>query len=239
LLAGANAALQVQQRDQWTLRRSEAYLGVLVDDLTTRGTNEPYRMFTSRAEYRLMLREDNADLRLTSKGRELGMVDDHRWALFETKLEAIELENQRLKATWLHPDKVPARDAERVTGQALTKEYSLADLLKRPDIVYNDLMTLPGAGEGVDDQVIAEQVTIQARYSGYIERQEMEIERAKKLEDKALPVDFDYESVHGLSAEVVQKLSDYRPVTIGQASRISGVTPAAISLLLVYLKKAG
>lgn len=239
LLAGANAALQIQQRDPWTPRRSEAYLGVLVDDLTTRGTNEPYRMFTSRAEYRLMLREDNADLRLTPKGRELGLVDDHRWNLFETKLEAVEQEKQRLKTVWLRPENVPDEDAERVLGKALAREYSLADLLKRPDTVYADLMTLPGAGEGVSDPVIAEQVTIQARYSGYIERQEMEIERAKKLEDKSLPDDFNYETVHGLSAEAVQKLSDYRPTTIGQASRISGITPAAISLLLVYLKKAG
>ena len=239
LLAGANAALQVQQRDPWTPRRSEAYLGVLVDDLTARGTNEPYRMFTSRAEYRLMLREDNADLRLTPKGRELGLVGDHRWGLFETKLEAVEQEKQRLKTVWLRPENVPDEDAERVLGKALSREYSLADLLKRPDTVYADLMTLPGAGEGVGDPVIAEQVTIQARYSGYIERQEMEIERAKKLEDKSLPDDFNYETVHGLSAEAVQKLSDYRPTTIGQASRISGITPAAISLLLVHLKKAG
>jgi len=186
-----------------------------------------------------MLREDNADLRLTPKGRELGLVDDHRWSLFETKLEAVEQEKQRLKTTWLRPENVPAADAERVLGKALSREYSLADLLKRPDTVYANLMTLPGAGEGVGDPVIAEQVTIQARYSGYIERQEMEIERAKKLEDKSLPDDFNYETVHGLSAEAVQKLSDYRPTTIGQASRISGITPAAISLLLVHLKKAG
>ncbi len=239
LLAGANAALQVQQRDPWTPHRSEAYLGVLVDDLTTRGTNEPYRMFTSRAEYRLMLREDNADLRLTPKGRELGLVDDHRWNLFETKLEAVEQEKQRLKKVWLRPENVPDEDAERVLGKALSREYSLADLLKRPDTVYADLMTLPGAGEGVSDPVIAEQVTIQARYSGYIERQEMEIERTKKLENKSLPDNFNYETVHGLSAEAMQKLSDYRPTTIGQASRISGITPAAISLLLVHLKKAG
>ncbi len=239
LLAGANAALQVQDREPWTPRRNEAYLGVLVDDLTTRGTKEPYRMFTSRAEYRLMLREDNADLRLTPKGRELGLVDDERWRLFETKLEQVEKEKQRLSVTWLHPDKVPAEDAERVVGKALGREYSLADLLKRPDVVYKDLMSLPGAGEGVSDPVIAEQVTIQARYSGYIERQEVEIERTKKLEGKSLPENFDYASVHGLSAEVSQKLTDFRPTTIGQASRISGVTPAAISLLLVHLKKVG
>ena len=239
LLAGVNAALQIQQCDPWTPRRSEAYLGVLVDDLTTRGTNEPYRMFTSRAEYRLMLREDNADLRLTQKGRELGLVDDQRWNLFETKLEKIEQEKQRLATTWLHPDKVSAKDAERMLGQVLAREYSLADLLKRPDVDYNDLMTLAGAGGIVADPVIAEQVTIQARYSGYIERQQIEIERNRKLEDKPLPVDFDYGIVHGLSTEVEQKLSDYRPATIGQASRISGVTPAAISLLLVHLKKAG
>ncbi|MFK8068905.1 MAG: tRNA uridine-5-carboxymethylaminomethyl(34) synthesis enzyme MnmG [Gammaproteobacteria bacterium] len=239
LLAGTNAALQVQEKEAWAPRRSEAYLGVLVDDLTTRGTNEPYRMFTSRAEYRLMLREDNADMRLTPKGRELGLVDDERWELFETKLENVEQEKQRLASTWLRPENVPAEEAERVLGKALSREYSLADLLKRPDVVYRDLMTLPGAGEGVSDPVIADQVTIQARYSGYIERQEMEIERTRKMEDKTLPDDFDYGTVHGLSAEVEQKLSDYRPTTIGQASRISGVTPAAISLLLVHLKKAG
>ena len=239
LLAGTNAALQVQQREPWSPRRSEAYLGVLVDDLTTRGTNEPYRMFTSRAEYRLMLREDNADLRLTPEGRELGLVDDHRWALFETKLEAIEQEKQRLATTWLHPDRVPAEAAESVLGRPLSREYSLSDLLKRPDVSYHKLMSLPGAGTGVTDPVITEQVTIQARYSGYIERQHEEIERARQLEDKPLPADFDYAAVPGLSAEVVQKLSDYRPSTIGQASRISGVTPAAISLLLVHLKRAG
>ncbi len=239
LLAGTNAALKVQERDSWAPRRSEAYLGVLVDDLTTRGTNEPYRMFTSRAEYRLMLREDNADLRLTPKGRELGLVDDERWELFETKLENVEREKQRLASIWLRPETVPVEDAERVLGKALSREYSLADLLKRPGVVYEDLMTLSGAGEGVADRVIAEQVTIQARYSGYIERQEMEIERTRKMEDKTLPDDFDYGTVHGLSAEVEQKLSDYRPTTIGQASRISGVTPAAISLLLVHLKKVG
>lgn len=239
LLAGLNAALQVQQREPWAPRRDEAYLGVLVDDLITRGTNEPYRMFTSRAEYRLMLREDNADLRLTPKGRELGLVDDHRWQLFEQKQEAIEREKQRLAATWLHPDKVPAEVAERILGQPLVREYSLTDLLKRPCVNYADLMTIPGAGEAVVDPVVAEQVTIQARYSGYIERQQLEIERSRRLEEKSLPDDFDYATVHGLSNEVVQKLSVYRPATIGQASRIAGVTPAAISLLLVHLKRTG
>ncbi len=239
LLAGVNAALLVQERDAWTPRRDEAYLGVLVDDLITRGTNEPYRMFTSRAEYRLMLREDNADLRLTALGRKLGLIDDHRWAQFEQKCDAIEREQQRLKSTWLRPGTVSDAEAERVVGQALAREYSLADLLRRPAVDYAELMSLPGAGEGVIDPIIAEQVTIQARYSGYIERQASEIERSKKLESKTLPKDFDYATVHGLSAEVVQKLSDHRPSTIGQASRISGVTPAAISLLLVYLKRAG
>lgn len=239
MLAGINAALQVQGRDPWSPRRDEAYLGVLVDDLITRGTKEPYRMFTSRAEYRLMLREDNADLRLTAKGRELGLIDDHRWALFEEKCEAIEKEQQRLKSTWLRPETVADAQAESVLGQALGREYALSDLLRRPAVDYYALMQLPGAGDPVADPVVAEQVTIQARYSGYIDRQAAEIARSRKLEDKTLPKDFDYSAVSGLSAEVVQKLSDHRPSTIGQASRIAGITPAAISLLLVYLKRAG
>ncbi|MDH3948209.1 MAG: tRNA uridine-5-carboxymethylaminomethyl(34) synthesis enzyme MnmG, partial [Gammaproteobacteria bacterium] len=237
LIAGMNAALQVLDKESWTPRRDEAYVGVLIDDLITCGTQEPYRMFTSRAEYRLMLREDNADLRLTEKGRKLGLVDDERWRIFDAKRSAIEAETQHLRDTWIRPETLPANEAERVLGQALSRESTLLDLLRRPDVTYHSLMTLPGADKAVSDEKVAEQVEIQAKYSGYIQRQQEEIVRQRRHEDTAIPAHFDYNVVKGLSAEVQEKLLRIRPETIGQASRIPGVTPAAISLLLVYLKK--
>lgn len=237
LVAGMNAALRVRNRDPWTPRRDEAYIGVLIDDLITRGTSEPYRMFTSRAEYRLMLREDNADLRLTPKGRTLGLVDDARWRAFETKRDRIASEQARLRATWLRPDEIPSCDALRVLGGPLAREQTLAELLRRPDLAYSALMSLPGAGPGVDDPTVAGQIEIQARYSGYIDRQQQEVTRNQAQEEAPLALDLDYTAVRGLSTEVVQKLSQYRPATLGQASRISGITPAAISLLRVHLKK--
>jgi tRNA uridine 5-carboxymethylaminomethyl modification enzyme len=237
LLAGINAARQSREQEGWSPRRDEAYLGVLVDDLITSGTLEPYRMFTSRAEYRLLLREDNADLRLTPVGRELGLVDDARWAALETKREAIERESQRLRDTLLRPGTVDAAAAEQVLGQPLTKEAHLDELLRRPDTTYAGLMTLAGTGEAVADPIVAEQVEIQVKYSGYITRQKEEIARQQSKEGMPLPDDLDYSQVSGLSNEVCQKLTAQRPTTVGQASRISGVTPAAISLLLVHLKK--
>jgi len=237
LLAGINAARQSRDESPWSPRRDEAYLGVLVDDLITRGTSEPYRMFTSRAEYRLLLREDNADLRLTLVGRELGLVDDARWAAFEAKREAIERESQRLHESFFHPGSLSDAEAERVLGQALSREARLSELLSRPNVDYAALMSLPGAGEPVSDPVVAEQVEIQCKYAGYIERQREEIERQRRQEGLPLPEDLDYSRVRGLSTEVGQKLAAQRPATIGQASRIAGVTPAAVSLLLVHLKK--
>lgn len=237
LLAGINAGLFVRERAPWCPRRNEAYLGVLVDDLITRGVSEPYRMFTSRAEYRLSLREDNADLRLTEIGRELGVVDDTRWEAFCRKREAIAREQERLKSTWINPRLLPPQDAERVLGRAMEREYSLLDLLRRPDVSYAALMTLPGAGPAVGDVQVAEQVEIQAKYQGYIERQREEIERHEQFESTRLPQDVDYTRVRGLSVEVQQKLNKYRPETIGQAARISGITPAAISVLLVHAKR--
>ncbi len=237
LLAGLNAALQVQGKDGWCPRRDEAYLGVLVDDLITRGVSEPYRMFTSRAEYRLQLREDNADLRLTDIGRKLGVVDDVRWAAFEQKREGIAREAERLRGTWVNPRILAAADAERVLGKAIEREYSLYELLRRPDVNYADLMTLPQAGAGVADTTVAEQVEIQAKYQGYIDRQRDEIARAAQNENLALPDDLDYRQVRGLSIEVQQKLNQHKPATLAQAGRISGVTPASISLLLVHLKR--
>ncbi len=243
LLAGANAALQALGRaEAWTPRRDEAYLGVLVDDLITRGVSEPYRMFTSRAEYRLSLREDNADLRLTEAGRALGLVDDERWAVFNRKRDAIAAESERLKATWVNPKIVDAAEAVRVLGQGLEREYRLFDLLRRPQVSYASLSTLPGfggAGEGdapLDFQVI-EQLEIQAKYQGYIDRQQEDVQRSQLNEGLRLPLDMDYAAVHGLSIEVRQRLNQHRPETLGQASRIQGVTPAAISLLLVHLKR--
>ncbi|MFV8782905.1 tRNA uridine-5-carboxymethylaminomethyl(34) synthesis enzyme MnmG [Microbulbifer sp. SA54] len=237
LLAGANAALKAQDKDSWAPRRDEAYLGVLVDDLITSGTKEPYRMFTSRAEYRLLLREDNADLRLTEKGRELGLVDDLRWQAFCEKRESIALEQQRLRETWIQPGSEAAKSVEEKLPQPLAREYSLQDLLKRPELGYADIAGLKG--EPVADEQVAEQVEISAKYAGYIDRQRDEIERLQAYEDTPLPVDFDYAAVSGLSNEVVQKLSDARPDTLARASRVPGVTPAAVSLLLIQLKKRG
>ncbi len=238
LLAGANAALQVQARESWCPRRDEAYLGVLVDDLITRGVAEPYRMFTSRAEYRLSLREDNADLRLTEKGRELGLVDDARWAVFCAKRDAIERETARLKAAWARPAAVPTAAAEAVVGKALERETTFFELLRRPGVRYADLMTLPGAPEDPQtDPRVVEQLEIAAQYQGYIDRQQEEVARTVQAETTPLPLDMDYGQVRGLSREVQQKLSEHRPETIGQAGRIQGMTPAAISLLLVHLKR--
>ena len=237
LLAGINAALRVRGKAPWYPRRDEAYLGVLVDDLVTRGTSEPYRMFTSRAEYRLMLREDNADRRLTPKGRELGLIDDQRWRRFEAKRDAIERESARLEAHWLSPERLSAEIATEVLGQPLRKEQSLAELLRRPNLHYADLMRLPGIGPGVDEPAVIEQLEIDARYSGYLARQQDEIDRTRRHEEAEVPTDFDFGTVAGLSNEIVAKLSGHRPRTLGQAARISGVTPAAISLLLVYLKR--
>ena len=237
LLAGLNAALAARDEAPWCPRRDQAYLGVLVDDLITRGVSEPYRMFTSRAEYRLSLREDNADLRLTETGRKLGLVDDVRWQAFSEKREAIVREQERLKSTWVNPKVLPAAEAKRVLGQEIEREYTLADLLRRPDVTYDALMTLPGAGSGVADRQVAEQIEVQAKYHGYIERQRDEIERNEQHENARLPADIDYRKLRGLSVEVQQKLNAHRPETVGQAARISGVTPAAISILLVHLKR--
>jgi len=227
----------VQEKDPWCPARDEAYLGVLVDDLITAGTQEPYRMFTSRAEYRLMLREDNADLRLTEKGRELGLIDDERWERFEQKREAVERELQRLRSTWVHPDKIPVAKQEQLLGKKLAREATLHDLLRRPEVRYADLQLLRDHDGAVGDPVVAEQVEIQAKYAGYIERQKDEIARQRGHEQTVLPDDIDYHAVKGLSAEVCEKLNRIRPATLGQAARISGMTPAGISLLLVYLKK--
>ncbi len=237
LLAGLNAALQVRGDEPWCPRRDEAYIGVLVDDLITMGTLEPYRMFTSRAEYRLLLREDNADLRLTEKGRELGLVSAPRWARFEAKREAIEKENARLAASWIQPGSDQARQLEPLLDAPLTREYSLADLLKRPQLCYGDVAALKG--EATTDPQAAEQVEIQTKYAGYIDRQRDEIERLRRFENTRLPADFDYESVSGLSNEVRSKLQAARPETLARAGRIPGITPAAVSTLLIYLKKRG
>jgi tRNA uridine 5-carboxymethylaminomethyl modification enzyme len=237
LIAGLNAARRARDLDSWCPGRDQAYLGVMIDDLITRGTQEPYRMFTSRAEYRLQLREDNADLRLTEKGHELGLVDDDRWRTFAAKRELIEREKQRLKTTWLHPGKVDDRKAVAVLGDTLKREHSLYELLVRPNVSYEELLTLASSDERITDQQAIAQLEIQARYGGYIERQKNEIRRRSKLESSALPESLNYDNVRGLSNEVRQKLGDQRPDTIGQASRIPGITPAAISLLLVHLKK--
>ena len=245
MLAGLNAALLTQDKEAWVPGRSEAYLGVLVDDLITQGVQEPYRMFTSRAEYRLSLREDNADMRLTEIGRALGCVGDAQWQAFETKREAVALELERLRSTWVNPRILAAAESERIVGQAIEREYSLADLLCRPNVAYDTLMSMTGmegqalAGPGVQDPAVREQVEIQLKYAGYIERQSKEIERHEHYENLALPAGFNYLDIGALSVEVRQKLDKQRPETLGQASRISGVTPAAISLLLVHLKKRG
>ncbi len=237
LLAGLNAALAVRDEAPWCPRRDEAYIGVLVDDLITRGTLEPYRMFTSRAEYRLLLREDNADLRLTEQGRRLGLVDDLRWARFERKREAIARDNTRLATSFVHPNTPEAEQLAAKLGKPLGREYSLADLLRRPELGYADVGGLKG--EPTDDPQAAEQVEIQAKYAGYIERQQEDIDRLRRYEDTPLPTALDYMAVEGLSHEVRQKLAAARPVTLAQASRVPGVTPAAVSLLLIYLKKRG
>jgi tRNA uridine 5-carboxymethylaminomethyl modification enzyme len=252
LFAGVNAALQVQGREPWLPRRDQAYLGVLVDDLITKGVSEPYRMFTSRAEFRLQLREDNADLRLTEVGRELGLVDDVRWEAFNRKRDAVSRETERLKSTWVNPQILPAADGERLVGKALEHEYNLTDLLRRPGVSFDTLaevtaLAKPEAGvsretlraelgEALADAVI-EQVEISVKYAGYIDKQNEEVQRALAYEHLKLPAELDYAQVTALSHEVRQKLSKHRPETLGQASRISGITPAAISLLLIHLKK--
>jgi tRNA uridine 5-carboxymethylaminomethyl modification enzyme len=237
LVAGVNAALRARDGSPWYPRREEAYIGVLIDDLVTRGTSEPYRMFTSRAEYRLRLREDNADFRLTARGRELGLVDDARWAQFCRKQKSFDAEQRRLESTWMTPERLPEALALPVLGQGLRKEQSLADLLRRPEVDYPALMTLPGAGPSVDDPAVIEQLEIHARYNGYFARQDEEIAKARRHEETLLPLSLDYRAVRGLSNEVIAKLSEHRPTTLGQAARISGVTPAAVSLLLVHLKR--
>ena len=238
LLAGANAALLAQGKDAWCPRRDEAYIGVLVDDLITMGTKEPYRMFTSRAEYRLLLREDNADQRLTEKGRELGLVDDARWAAFCEKRETIERQRQRMASTWIQPNSPQAEQLAAKFNKPISHEYNLLDLLKRPELGYADLASMINDGETVD-ATVAEQLEIGVKYAGYIERQKDEIERLRRHEETPLPLDFDYSAIDGLSNEIKQKLSDSRPQTLAQASRIPGVTPAAVSLLLITLKKRG
>ncbi|OWY38195.1 tRNA uridine-5-carboxymethylaminomethyl(34) synthesis enzyme MnmG [Xenophilus sp. AP218F] len=238
LLAGLNAGLQARELDAWCPRRDEGYLGVLVDDLITKGVSEPYRMFTSRAEFRLQLREDNADLRLTEMGRKLGVVGDEQWDAFCRKRDAVEAEKARLAATWLHPSKLQAPEAlAGMLGKAIEREYSLFDLLKRPNVSYAQLMTLPEADAPGLDAVVAEQVEIQVKYQGYINRQNEELARRDNLEDIRLPGDIDYSLVKGLSKEVQQKLNQQRPETMGQASRIQGITPAAVALLMVHLKR--
>ena len=237
LLAGLNAGLFVRGETPWWPNRDEAYLGVLIDDLITRGASEPYRMFTSRAEHRLLLREDNADLRLTATGRRLGLVDDERWRAFESKREAIERESQRLRECWVRPGQLTETDAEWLLGGPLARESRVAELLRRPEVTYEKLMRLPGIGPGESDPQVAEQVEIQAKYAGFIERQREEIERQRRQEHLSLPPTLDYAEVRGLSREVREKLERHRPHTLGQASRIPGMTPAATSLLLVHLKR--
>jgi tRNA uridine 5-carboxymethylaminomethyl modification enzyme len=237
LIAGANAALQVQQKDEFVLRRDEAYVGVLIDDLSTMGTKEPYRMFTSRAEYRLLLREDNADIRLTAKGHEIGLVDDQRWKAFNQKLEAIELERQRLKSTWVYPSHDSTEALNVLLKNPVTKENSLEDLIRRPEMTYKTLMQIEAFGPKIQNEQAAEQVEIQIKYAGYIERQKDEIAKTLRNENTLIPIDFDFSKISGLSNEVVAKLTSTRPETIGKAGRISGITPAAVSLLLVFLKK--
>jgi len=249
LFAGINAALQCRGEASWLPRRDEAYLGVLVDDLITKGVTEPYRMFTSRAEFRLQLREDNADMRLTEAGRQLGLVDDARWDAFSRKRDAVSRETERLKATWVNPRILAAAEAERVLGTTIEREYNLFDLLRRPDVSYTNLMSLDGGKYATPDvsretlgdlaAPVVEQIEIAAKYSGYIDRQKDEVERAAYYENLKLPPSLDYLQVSALSIEARQKLQKHRPETLGQASRISGITPASISLLLIHLKKGG
>ena len=239
LLAGVNAARQSQQQQPWVPRRDEAYLGVLVDDLVTLGTSEPYRMFTSRAEYRLLLRQDNADLRLTPVGRELGLVDDARWQAFTRKREAIEGEQQRLRSLLVRPDSGQGAAVAALLKKPLSRTQPVSELLRRPELDYRALTAIDGLGPGLAADEVAEQVEIQARYSGYLDRQQAEINRQQRHQEHPLSVDFDYNGVRGLSNEACEKLQTVRPETIGQASRIPGVTPAAVSLLLIHLKKHG
>ncbi|MBP6862989.1 MAG: tRNA uridine-5-carboxymethylaminomethyl(34) synthesis enzyme MnmG [Neisseriaceae bacterium] len=238
LVAGTNAVLYTREQDAWAPKREESYLGVMIDDLITKGVNEPYRMFTSRAEYRLQLREDNADMRLTEEGYRLGLVGEAQWRAFSDKREAVEREVARLRSTWYTPSKVDKDVQQSVLGQPMTHEYSLYDLLRRPNVHYETLMQFPesAAPEALAEEVI-DQVTIQVKYQGYIDRQNVEIERRQSLDETKLPTDADYSKVAGLSKEVQQKLAEHRPETVGQASRISGVTPAAVALLLVHLKR--
>jgi tRNA uridine 5-carboxymethylaminomethyl modification enzyme len=238
LIAGLNAGLQARELEPWYPRRDEAYIGVLIDDLITSGTKEPYRMFTSRAEYRLMLREDNADSRLTPIGRQLGIVDDERWAVFSAKLEAIDTENTRLNTTRVSPEKVDQQRAVSVLGEPLAKSSTAIELLRRPSVDYQGLMTLLDEKQTVADDV-AEQVMIQVKYAGYINRQQNEVNRLQRNENTTLPADLDYKNVRGLSNEVREKLQNAKPLSLGQAARISGVTPAAVSLLLVHLRRSG
>ena len=237
LLAGLNAALQTQGREAWSPARHEAYLGVLVDDLITRGVSEPYRMFTSRAEYRRQLREDNADMRLTETGRTLGVVDDARWDAFNCKRDAVARETERLKASWVNPAILPADAATQLIGQPIEREYSLFDLLRRPNLGYAQILALPGGGDGVEDDAVAEQVEIAAKYQGYINRQNEEVDRQREQETLRLPADLDYAQLTALSMEVRQRLAAARPETLGQAARMQGITPAAISVLLIYAKR--
>ncbi|MFM4940936.1 tRNA uridine-5-carboxymethylaminomethyl(34) synthesis enzyme MnmG [Aeromonas enteropelogenes] len=239
LMAGLNAALRAQDKDPWHPRRDQAYMGVMMDDLSTLGTREPYRMFTSRAEYRLLLREDNADIRLTTIGRELGLVDDERWSKFNAKMEQVELERQRMRSTWIHPQHPSLEAVNALVNTPLTREQSLEELLRRPEVTYDALMAIDGVGPAIADPAASEQVEIQIKYAGYIERQHDEVEKQLRNENTLLPLDLDYRDVNGLSNEVKTKLNDAKPQTIGQASRISGITPAAISILLVHLKKHG
>lgn len=239
LIAATNAAARVQGKEELVLTRDQAYMGVLIDDLATLGTKEPYRMFTSRAEYRLLLREDNADIRLTEKGRSLGLVDDLRWQRFNEKMENVETERQRLRSTWLQKDHPAVNQVNELLKTPLSRENNLEDLVRRPEVNYEDLVSIEGLGPKLADKQAAEQVEIQIKYAGYIDRQLDEIAKKKRHENTLIPLDFDFTQISGLSNEVVAKLSDTRPETIGKASRISGITPAAISLLLVYLKKHG
>ncbi|RUO76234.1 tRNA uridine-5-carboxymethylaminomethyl(34) synthesis enzyme MnmG [Idiomarina seosinensis] len=239
LIAGLNASLKAQGKDSWSPRRDQAYAGVLIDDLSTLGTQEPYRMFTSRAEYRLLLREDNADIRLTEKGRELGLVDDQRWSAFNQKMESIEQEKQRLKTTWVHKDHEAVGSINALVKSPITKEVSGEELLRRPEIHYQELVKTPFFEPGLNDPAAAEQVEIQTKYAGYISRQQDEIAKQQRHENTLLPAGFDYAGIKGLSNEVIAKLNDHQPETVGKAARISGITPAAISMLLVHLKKQG
>lgn len=239
LVAGLNAALQAQDKEGWAPRRDNSYMGVLIDDLSTLGTKEPYRMFTSRAEYRLLLREDNADMRLTEKGRELGLVDDARWARFNEKMEAIAQEQQRLRSTWIHKDHPAVNAVNELVKTPITKEVNGEDLLRRPEITYKAIMEIADLGPGLSDREAAEQVEIQTKYAGYIARQQDEIAKQQRHENTRLPMGFDYAGIKGLSNEVIAKLNEHQPETVGKAARISGVTPAAISMLLVHLKKQG